>query len=121
MPEPSSQVGSGTTGLPSIILTSRSEGEKGLGQKASDTVTGSGGDASKEGESYLKQAQDGASNLAGQASETANAGVKQAQDALGLNGQCPSSLSIMQVCANKFCREQVDYGLTFGRLTSIPL
>lgn len=55
-------------------------------------MTGSGGDASKEGESYLKQAQDGASDLAGQASETVNAGVKQAQDALGMNGQ--TSISI---------------------------
>lgn len=86
-PALSSQVGSDNTQTPRLVLTSRTEGEKGLGQKASDTVTGSGGDASKEGESYLKQAQDGASNLAGQASETVNAGVKQAQDALGMNGQ----------------------------------
>ncbi|EME49036.1 hypothetical protein DOTSEDRAFT_40277 [Dothistroma septosporum NZE10] len=73
----------------SVAGTLQPEGEKSIGQKASDTVTGSGGDASKEGETYLKQAQDGAANLANQASETISAGVKQAQDALGLNNQGP--------------------------------
>lgn len=93
-----SQVGNNFTQLYGAILISHIEGEKGLGQKASDTVTGSGGDASKEGESYLKQAQDGASNLAGQASDTVNAGVKQAQDALGLNGQFSISSSTPSMC-----------------------
>ncbi|KAK4634050.1 heat shock protein [Fulvia fulva] len=69
----------------SVAGTLQPEGEKSIGQKASDTVTGSGGDAQKQGEGVLQQAQDGAANLANQASETISAGVKQAQDALGLN------------------------------------
>lgn len=39
-------------------LTAATEGEKSAGQKITDTVSGSGGDAGKQGESVLDKAKD---------------------------------------------------------------
>lgn len=51
-----------------------------MGQKATDAVSGSGGDAGKEGDSMLKQA-----------SDTVSSGVEQAKDALGMNREFSTS------------------------------
>lgn len=60
----------------SQLLTSFVEGEKGAGQKVTDTVSGGSNDAQKQGGSML----DSASQMAGNA-------AKSVQDTLGMGGQ----------------------------------
>jgi hypothetical protein len=56
------------------ILTSAPEGEKGIGQKATDAVSGTGTGSGEQGQGVLAQAQE----MAGNAVETV-------KDTLGLN------------------------------------
>lgn len=74
------------------------EGDKSAFQKASDTVSGSGGDAGKQGESYLGQAQETLGNVA-----------NQAKDTLGLSMFSNTQFSRKKTHKLTICHRQIDH------------